>query len=109
MKRLTRLACLCALLLAVALGCAPRAPMTDSEFLGFCHSAGGRGGASDSVGLCNAYLHAVGRPIKSYAECQQGCADVKRTLGVNRDAQCAATVGAANAWCERYCRTLYPE
>lgn len=91
-------------------GCFQRAPMTESEFLGFCHSASNRRGFCDSVGLCGEYMSTVGTPQKDLATCLQGCADVrKHQIDQNRTGSCSGVIASGNDWCQRYCRTLYPE
>lgn len=91
-------------------GCQPRGPMTDKEFMGFCAGADGRRGNCDSLGLCDEYLKAVGTPQKGLQECLQGCSDVEKQLASrNRAGRCQATIKAGHDWCQRYCRTLYPE
>lgn len=102
---------LLAIVFAVLLlsGCGARGPMTDSEFLGFCGSADRRGGC-DSVALCDAYLHVVGAPQSGLQPCMEGCEDVRRKLvAANRNGACAGTLRNANDWCNRYCRTLFPD
>ena len=96
------------LLLAILAGCGPRQTLTDSEFLAFCHTGGGRKGACDTVGLCREYLATVGQPQKSLEACLQGCEDVRRTLRGGQWAGCAGAAASGNDWCQRYCRTLFP-
>ncbi len=91
-------------------GCGSKRSMTDSEFLGFCHSAEGRKGACDSVGLCDAYLKSVGRPQTGLKSCLDGCVDVQRQLNAQMGSQgCAGALKSGNDWCQRYCRNLFPE
>jgi len=91
-------------------GCQARGPMTDREFMAFCSGGDGRRGGCDSLGLCDEYLREVGRPQKSLQGCLDGCADVQKQLAArNRTGRCQATIKAGNDWCQRYCRTLYPE
>lgn len=90
--------------------CVERGPMTDSEFMGFCSSSDGRRGGCDSLGLCDEYLAAVGKPQPSLQACLDGCAEVRQKLTArNRQGRCQATVKAGADWCQRYCRTLYPQ
>lgn len=101
-----------ALLLSCALldGCIQRAAMTESEFLGFCHSASNRHGSCDSVGLCAEYMRTVGRPQKDLPTCLKECLDVRKDLiDKNRTGGCSGVIASGNDWCQRYCRTLYPE
>jgi hypothetical protein len=109
MRRFAKVAAL--VLAALVLGgCAGRGPMTDSEFLGFCHSADKRRAGCDSVAMCDTYLQAVGRPQAGLKPCIEACAEVRDRL---REAHtlggCANMASAGNDWCQRYCRTLYPE
>ena len=91
-------------------GCAARGPMTDSEFLGFCGSANSRRGGCDSIALCDAYLHVVGAPQAGLQPCLEGCEEVRRKLAqANRNGACAGSLRNANDWCNRYCRTLFPD
>lgn len=109
---MNRTALLLALLLSCFLldGCIQRAPMTESEFLGFCHSASNRRGFCDSVGVCSQYMDAVGKPQKDLATCLKGCTDVrKRLIDQNHTGGCSGVIASGNDWCQRYCRTLYPE
>jgi len=108
-RRTLLFACLCLLLAALAVGCAPRTPMTDSEFLGFCHSAGGRNDTCDSVGICETYLRGVSSHDPDLGTCLQGCGEVKRRLEAAHNLSCSRSVGGGYAWCQRSCRTLYPE
>jgi len=91
-------------------GCAARGPMTDSEFLGYCHSADNRRGGCDSVALCDSYLHVVGAPQTDLQPCMAGCEEVRLKLAAaNRSSACAGVLRNANDWCNRYCRTLFPD
>lgn len=108
--RLPLLALAATLLAALLGGCAQRAPMTESEFLGFCHSASNRRGFCDSVGVCARYLNTVGKPQKDLPTCLEGCLDVRKQLvDDNRTGGCSGVIASGNDWCQRYCRTLYPE
>lgn len=91
-------------------GCAARGPMTDSEFLGFCHSADKRRAGCDSVAMCDTYLQVVGKPQAGLKPCLDGCAQVRDQLrAAHTLGGCAGAAAAGNDWCQRYCRTLYPE
>lgn len=91
-------------------GCGLRGPMTDSEFMGFCSATNARHGGCDSLGLCDEYLAAVGKPQPDLQACLSGCEDVRAKLSArNRQGRCQATVKAGADWCQRYCRTLYPQ
>ena len=107
-RRALLFACLAGALAALALGCA-RGPMTGSEFLGFCHSAGGRSDSCDSVGICETYLRGVSSHDPDLATCLQGCTEVKRKLESGHTMSCSRSIGGGYAWCQRSCRTLYSE
>lgn len=102
------------LLLALSLalpaaGCGPRAPMTDSEFLGFCSQGGGRRGGCDAVALCGEYLDAVGKPLPDREACMAGCEEVRKRHDASRPgSSCAGVYKSGADWCQRYCRTLFP-
>jgi len=94
--------------LLAAASCISRQPMTESEFIGFC-STTNRRGACDSLGLCQEYLRTVGQPQKSLEACLAGCDTVQKDLNRADSIRCGGTIRAGNDWCQRYCRTLYPE
>jgi len=95
--------------LALLAACGTRPPMTDSEFLGYCHQGGGKKTNCDAVALCGEYLDAVGKPQPDLDACMAGCESVrKRHESARPVSGCSGAFRSGADWCQRYCRTLFP-
>jgi len=91
-------------------GCGPVKPMTESEFKGFCYQYGeGKFGSCDTIGVCDPYTVVMETEHASMQKCMQECEaihgpQVWKYIGTD----CAGPADAARDWCQRYCRTNYP-
>lgn len=99
-----------AAVLALA-ACGPVKPMTSSEFRGFCYQTGdNRFQGCDTISVCDEYAPAVDRQHQSLSACLGECSSIReqqrRRIGLG---ECATASGNAGDWCERYCRTNYPQ
>ena len=102
------LAVLCLAVIALV-ACTPK-PLTDSEFRGFCYTAGGgRNTSCDNIELCNVYdtdVLSVG--FASREACTNACNAVYNNLsGPNQFNGCMPVVVAGFNWCAKYCNTNY--
>ena len=91
--------------------CTP-APLTDSEFRGFCYTAGGgRNTSCDSISLCNIYdSQVLAMHFASRQACNAACQATANDLsGPNQFNGCMPIVVAGSNWCNRYCTTNYPD
>lgn len=100
-------------LLLLSGGCGPRKPMTESEFRGFCYQygEGSNGKAScDTIAVCTPYTAVMNTRQESLkaclAECQRIYAPQSMTYVLT---ECQGPAQFARDWCQRYCRTAYPE
>ena len=89
--------------------CTPK-PLTDSEFRGFCYTAGGgRHASCDNIDLCNTYDNNVlSVQFASSEACNKACNVVYNNLsGSNQFNGCMPVVQTGFNWCVRYCETNY--
>lgn len=102
---------LLACLMVSSVGCGPRPAMTESEFKGFCYQSGGfRGGDCDNISVCDTYTSVIGVQQKSLQQCLQGCIDVNRkNIYQMLSNQCTNVSQAGMDYCQRYCRSVYPQ
>ena len=111
--RIAIIACLTALLFGLAglAGCGPVRPMTQSEFNGFCYQTSTpRFTDCDNISVCNGYSTAFDMQNPSFAKCMAECDAVHSAQYMTYVATGCATVNeSAWDWCQRYCRTNYPQ
>lgn len=92
-------------------GCGPVRPMTESEFKGFCYQYGeGRNGSCDTISVCDPYTVVMNTKQESLEKCKAECEAIHgpqtwQYIG----SDCAGAADAARDWCQRYCRTAYPQ
>ena len=101
---------LVALFLVAIFGCAPKAPMTAAEFSGNCRQfAEGEERSCDTVVICNSYLTAINMHHRSQQACLSACKDTDAPLRRAAPGGCLGAYDYANDWCQRYCRSVYPQ
>ena len=96
----------------VGLAACASAPVTDTEFRGFCYtSEGGRNISCDTISLCNEYdSQVLSMRFASQEACNAACQATANALsGPNLINGCMPTVAAGHSWCNRYCNTNYPD
>jgi len=87
-----------------------RAPMTDSEFRGFCYSAYGRKTSCDTIALCNEFESILSQRYTERKACLDDCARLYDKLYVaSFDERCLNSLGQANRLCSQYCGSNFPE
>lgn len=102
----------------LACGCA-RGPVSPSEATGFCMSYEEGGGNGDNsgggdCGLKNEYCWALRDSMDQQYETQDACLAACREVGQRNWALpqalgCGQTFANGRLWCERHCRTSYPD
>ena len=104
------LATLAALLLLSG-GCGPTAPLTVSEFKGFCYQIGeGRSASCDTIPLCDAYTQLMNTAQPSQKKCLAECDAVYNTQAMAYAlTDCQGPAHSARDWCLRYCQSNYPK
>ncbi|MFP5221004.1 MAG: hypothetical protein ACLGSA_01805 [Acidobacteriota bacterium] len=92
-------------------GCGPVKPMTESEFKGFCYQYTGSPQQScNTIPICDEYTVVMNTRQASLQKCLDECSAVyspQRRQHLVDD--CAGAAQTARDWCQRYCRTNYPQ
>ena len=97
-------------LLALIAACGPAKPISDSEFKGFCYQYDS-GPHTDCVPIhtCDEYLSVIGVEQPSLEACLEGCQGIYRNQARNQGfTGCLGAPGNARDWCQRVCRSRYP-
>jgi hypothetical protein len=92
-------------------GCGSARPMTEKEFNGFCYQNGDGGVAGcDTISVCNPYDAVIEAKQSSLRGCLDACENIHKPQVwqyINTD--CLVAANSARDWCQRYCRTAYPQ
>ena len=92
--------------------CGPARPMTMEEFNGFCYQSdtGGRFKDCDTISVCGPYNSVMSIPQGSLGKCLSECESIHDSQVFMYTATgCAGVNDNARDWCQRYCRTNYPQ
>jgi hypothetical protein len=84
--------------------------MTEKEFKGFCYQYGeGRDAACDTISVCDPYSAVITTRQSSLQACLDACEAIhKPQVWEYTNTDCVGPADAARDWCQRYCRTAYP-
>lgn len=91
-------------------GCGPVKPMGESEFKGFCYQyTGSRQQSCDTIPICDEYTVVMNTQQPSLQKCLDECSAIYGPQARRYTLDCAGAAQNARDWCQRYCRTTYPQ